>query len=192
MAASATPYGAEPQGTLTSGGSFSGKVRHFPIATTYGTQINNGDFVLCVNDGTVARAAVTTTVPTGLVGVFLGCAYTDPTSGQFTVSNYWPASNAATDAVAYVADDPFLVFKMQGDGTLAATTVFNNATAINTAVTSTLGRSKNAIDASSAAVTNTLPIRILELIDDPAGNDYRDAICTYNPGKHAHLAPLGV
>ena len=192
MAAAATPYGAEPIGTLSASGSFSGKVRHFPIAASYATQISYGDFVQCVSDGSVARSAVTTTVPTGLVGVFMGCAYTDPTTNQKTFSQFWPASNAATDAVAYVADDPFLVFKMQGDGTMAATTVFNNATAINTAGSATIGRSKNAIDADSAATTNTLPIRILELIDDPAGNTYRDAICTYNPGKHAHLAPLGV
>jgi hypothetical protein len=192
MASTATPFGAEPVGTLSASGSFSGKVRHYPIATTYGTQISYGDFVLCVDDGSVARAAVTTTVPTGLVGIFMGCTYTDPVTGQFTCSQYWPASNAATDAQALVADDPFLVFKMQADGTLADTTVFNNCSCNNVTTGVGLGRSKNSLDASAAAVTNTLPIRILELEDDPRGNEYRVAVCTYNPGKHAHLAPLGV
>jgi hypothetical protein len=192
MASSASPFGAEPVGCLTSAGSFSGKVRHFPIAASYATAIFYGDWVQCVNDGSVAKSAVTTSVPTGLVGVFVGCAYTDPTTNQKTFSQQWPASNAATDAVAYVVDDPFLVFKMQADGTMAATTVFNNASCVSTAGDTNIGRSKNAIDADTAATTNTLPVRVLELINNPEGNDFREVLGTYNPGKHAHLAPLGV
>lgn len=191
MASSATPSGAEPTGTLSASGSFTGKVRHYPIASAYGTQISYGDFVKCVNDGTVDRAAVTTTFPTGLIGVFMGCAYTDPNTNQKTFSQYWPAGTVASDAVAYVCDDPHLVFKMQADGTMAATTLFNNASVIDTAG-GTLGRSKSAIDASSAATTNTLPIRIVELIDNPEGNDFRDVLCTYLPVSHALLVTTGV
>ena len=33
---------------------------------------------------------------------FLGCAYTDPTTGQFTPNQYFPASTAADDISAYV------------------------------------------------------------------------------------------
>jgi hypothetical protein len=172
MASTATPSGAEPTGTLSASGSFTGKVRHYPIASAYGTQISYGDFVKCVNDGTVDRAAV-------------------PNTNQKTFSQYWPAGTVASDAVAYVCDDPHLVFKMQADGTMAATTLFNNAAVIDTAG-GTLGRSKSAIDASSAATTNTLPIRIVELIDNPEGNDFRDVLCTYLPGSHALLVTTGV
>ena len=54
MSSVAAPYGAEPVGTLSASGSFTGKVRHYPIATTYGTQISYGDFVTIVAGGGVA------------------------------------------------------------------------------------------------------------------------------------------
>ena len=47
------------------------------------------------------------------VRICMGCSYTDPTTKQKTFSQFWPASNAATDAMAYVLDDPFGVFQMQ-------------------------------------------------------------------------------
>ena len=98
MATTAAPYGARPIGTLSASGSFTGKVRHLPIITTYGTQISNGDFCKVAADGTIAKDTGTTA--TTAVGIFLGCSYTDPTTSQKTFSQYWPASNAATDAMA--------------------------------------------------------------------------------------------
>ena len=120
MSATAAPYGAEPVGTLSASGSFSGKVRHYAIATTYGTQISYGDFVDIVQGGGVEKNTMTDTANAVTLGIFMGCAYTDPTSGQKTFSQYWPASNAATDAVAYVLDDPYVLFKLQGSGAIQA------------------------------------------------------------------------
>jgi len=190
MSTTATPYGAEPVGTLSASGSYSGKVRHIPIVTTEATAIFYGDFVKLISGGTVSKAATTTTVPTGTVGIFLGCAYTDPSTNQMTFNQQWPAANAATDAVAYVADDPNLVFKMQADGALLATKVGLNCSAISTAGSTAIGRSKNALDASTAATTNTLPFRILEIIDPTSA--FPEALVTWLPGKHAYVAPLGV
>ena len=53
MASSATPMGAEPVGCISSSGSFTGKVRHYKIASGYGTAIFYGDFVKIVSSGTV-------------------------------------------------------------------------------------------------------------------------------------------
>ena len=53
MASSAKPYGARPIGTLSASGSWSGKVRHLPIGSGYGTAIMNGDFVKLVADGDI-------------------------------------------------------------------------------------------------------------------------------------------
>ena len=72
MATTATPMGAEPVGTLSASGSFTGKVRHIKIANAYGTDIFYGDFVKLVNTGTVEKAAVTTAVVAGTVGIFVG------------------------------------------------------------------------------------------------------------------------
>jgi len=187
--------GARPVDSLGSTGSYTGKFRHIPIATTYATDIFTGDFVKLVSGGTVERTAVTTTVPTGYVGIFQGCAYTDPTTNQKTFSAYWPASNAATDAVAYVADDPNLVFIMQGDGAITAAKLGLNCSAINTAGNTVIGRSKNALDASTAATTNTLPFRLLEFVEsgnNTAGDDFTECFVTLLPTKHAYLTVLGI
>ena len=58
MASSATPMGAEPVGCISSSGSFTGKVRHYKIASGYGTAIFYGDFVKIVSSGTVEKTPV--------------------------------------------------------------------------------------------------------------------------------------
>jgi hypothetical protein len=89
MATTATPTGAEPTDTLSASGSFTGKVRHIKIASAYDTAIFYGDFVQIVSSGTVEKAAVTTSVAAGIVGIFVGCTYTDPNSSQMTFSQQW-------------------------------------------------------------------------------------------------------
>jgi hypothetical protein len=195
MASSATPSGAEPVGTLSASGSFTGKIRHIKIASAYNTSVFYGDFVKLVAAGTVEKAAVTTAVVAGTVGIFVGCAYTDPNTKQKTFSQYWPADTVASDAVAYVVDDPKLVFQMQGDGSIAQTGLGNNVQAISTAGSTDIGRSRNALDASSIATTNTFPLRIVDFVDGPdsaVGDSFTDCIVTWLPGSHAYDTALGV
>jgi hypothetical protein len=187
--------GAEPVGTLSASGSFTGKVRHIKIASGYGTGIFYGDFVKLVAAGTAEKAAVTTAVVTGTVGVFVGCAYTDPNTNQKTFSQQWPASTVASDAVAYVVDDPKLVFQMQGDGSIAQTGLGNNVQAISTAGSTSIGRSKNALDASSINTTDSFPLRIVDFVDGPSsavGDSFTDCIVTWLPGSHAYDTATGV
>lgn len=192
MASTATPYGAEPIGTLSASGSFSGKVRHYKIASGYATAIYMGDFLAPVNDGTVAKDTGTTTMTP--IGIFLGCSYTDPNTSQITFSQRWPASTVASDATAYVLDDPYVLFKMQADDTLAQTALFNNAAVVQTAGSATFGKSRNALDASTIATTATLPLRIVEFIEGPfsaVGDAFTDVVCKFNAG-HVHLNTTGV
>ena len=205
MATTAAPYGARPIGSLSSSGSFTGKVRHLPIITTYGTQISYGDFVKLVASGNIEKDAGTTALTA--VGIFLGCSYTDPTTSQKTFSNYWPASNAATDAMAYVLDDPFVIFQMQSDEALNTTDRGLNASVVVTAGSSTIGKSKSALDGSTPATTNTLPLRILSFVDGPsslppkgttASDTYPDVIVKFNAASsgsasnHSYLNATGV
>ncbi len=195
MAIVAAPSGAEPVGTLSASGSFTGKVRHIKIASAYNTAIFYGDFVKLVAAGTAEKAVVTTAVVAGTVGVFVGCAYTDPTTKQPTFSQYWPASTVASDAVAYVADDPNLVFQMQADEAVAQTGLGNNVSAVSTAGSTDIGRSRNALDGGSIATTNTLPLRIVDFVDGPksaVGDAFTDCIVTWLPGSHAYDTALGV
>jgi hypothetical protein len=182
MATSATPNGAEPVNTLSASGSYTGKVRHIKIASGYGTAIFYGDFVKLVSSGTVEKAEVTTSVVAGTVGIFVGCSYTDPSTSQLTFNQQFPASTAASDIMAYVVDDPKLVFKMQGDEAIAQTGLGNNISAVNTAGSTSIGRSKNALDGGSIATTNTLPLRVLEFVEGPnstVGDAFTDCLVTY-------------
>jgi len=167
--------------------------------------MSNGDFCKVANDGTIAKDAGTTALTA--VGIFLGCSYTDPTTNQKTFSNYWPASNAATDAMAYVLDDPFVVFQMQADEALNNTDRGLNASVVVTAGNTTFGKSKNALDGSTPATTNTLPLRIIDFVDGPsslppkgttASDTYPDVIVKFNAASsgsasnHSYLNATGV
>ena len=193
MSATATPMGAEPVGGLSACGSFSGKVRHIKIASGYATNIFYGDFVKLVNTGTIEKDAGTSTATP--VGIFMGCFYTDPSTSQPTFNQMWPTGTVADDAMAYVLDDPDAVFRMQGDGSLAQTTLGNNIAIIQSSGSTTIGRSKNAVNAGTAATTDTLPLRILEFMDGPdstVGDAYTDVLLTYNFGMHQYRNATGI
>jgi len=184
MSSSATPYGARPVGTLSASGSFTGKVRHYGIASGYGTAIFYGDFVKLVAAGTVEKDTGTTTLTP--VGIFLGVSYTDPNTSQKTFSQYFPASTAADDIQAYVLDDPNVLFEMQADGSAAVTNIGNNVAVVQTAGSTSIGTSKNAIDISTAATTTaTLPVRIVDISpksDNASGDSYTDLVAKFNAG----------
>jgi hypothetical protein len=193
MSSTATPMGAEPIGTLSASGSFTGKVRHLKIASNYGTAIFYGDFVKTVAAGTIEKDTGTTSLtPTG---VFMGCSYTDPTTNQPTYSQFYPASTVASDIKAYVLDDPNVLMKMQGDDSLAQTAIGNNVAIVQTAGSTSIGRSKNAVDSSTiAATTATLPLRIIDFVDGPdssVGDAYTDVIVKFNAG-HQYDNTTGV
>jgi hypothetical protein len=192
MAATATPMGAEPVGTLSASGSFSGKVRHIKIASGYAANVFYGDFVKMVAAGVIEKDTGTATMTP--VGVFMGCAYTDPNTKQKTFSQMWPTGTVASDAVAYVLDDPDAVFKMQSDESLAQTDLGNNIGVVQTSGSTDIGRSKNALDGSTAATTNTLPLRIVEFVDGPdsaVGDAYTDALVIFNSGMHQYRQATG-
>ena len=62
-----------------------------PVANNYGTQLNVGDIIIPVSDGTVAQAANNSTI---LLGVITGTSYvqTGVYAGKRTPSNFIPAS----------------------------------------------------------------------------------------------------
>ena len=192
MSTTALPMGAEPVGGLSACGSFSGKVRHIKIASGYATNIFYGDFVKLVAAGTVEKDAGTTTLTP--VGIFMGCFYTDVGTGQPTFNQSWPTGTVAADAMAYVLDDPDCVFRMQGNGSLAQTTLGNNIAVVQTAGSTSIQRGRNSVNSATAATTNTLPLRILEFVDGPdstVGDAFTDVLLTYNAGMHQYRRALG-
>ena len=139
------PYGLKPV-NLIGGQVFAGSTRSLPIMYGYSTNIFYGDFVK-LNRGFVERQAVTTAGgAAGMVGIFLGCSFTNPTTKQKQFSQYWPASTAAGDAVAIVCDDPDTVFQ-------AAIVTANGGTTIGSAGMALVGQNLQGSD--KAGSTNT-------------------------------------
>ena len=168
------PYGLKPI-NLIGGQVFAGSTRDYPITNGYSTAIFYGDYV-GLSRGEIVRLSVSTGTAGNQTGIFLGCSFTNPVTKQKQFQQYWPASTAAGDAVAIVADDPDQVFK--GVVCSATTAVASGARAMigqnlaminNTGSTAT-GNSKNAILAPSdtPATTSTLPVRVLGLVTDTA------------------------
>jgi hypothetical protein len=194
MASSATPMGAEPVGSLVSC-AYNAKITHYKIANNFGTAIFYGDFVKWADNNpntTIQKDTGTTSLTP--IGVFLGCAYTDPTTGQFTNSLHYPASTAADDIVAYVASDPFLVMQMQSDESLSQDDLGKNVAVVQTAGSTSIGRSRNAIDGSTANTTNTLPLKIIDFVDGPdsaIGDGFTDVLVMFNVG-HQLLNTTGI
>jgi len=194
MSSSATPMGARPCGTVV-GSPYQGKVTHYKIKNAYGTSIFFGDFVKWGDDNpntTIQKDTGTATLTP--IGVFLGCAYTDPSTGQFTPNQYFPASTAADDIVAYVATDPFVLMQMQSDESLGQDDLGKNCAVVQTAGSTAIGTSKNAVDGSTANTTNTLPLKVVDFADGPdseVGDSYTDVLVMFNVG-HQLLNTTGI
>jgi len=190
MSATATPYGMRPVGVL--GGRVNNNAfNSYKIASGYAANVFYGDVVKLVSDGVVEKDTGTTTLTP--IGVFVGCRFTNPTTKELTFSQYWPTGTVASDAFAYVVDDPYAVFQIQGDDTLAQTALGNNAAIVQTAGSTAIGTSKNALDASTINTTNTLPLRIVAFVDGPdsaVGDAYTDVIVKFN--NHQLTTTTGV
>jgi len=108
------PYGFKPVNRLD-GLPYAGATRKLPIEYAYSQNLFYGD-VVQISGGTIVRSSYTpasspTSPIAGTIGIFLGCSYTSPTTGQKLFAQYWPASTAANDAEAIIVDDPRALMK---------------------------------------------------------------------------------
>jgi hypothetical protein len=169
------PYGLKPV-NLIGGQVFSGSTRNYTIQNNYGTSIYYGDFVT-LSSGLVTRAAVTSsTSGKQTIGIFLGCSYTSPTTGQKLFSQYYPASTAAGDIQAIVCDDPDTVFKTAMVSAAGGTTISSASQAIvglnlagsDLAGSTATGNSSNAAVSPTTTPSTGLALRVLSLVPDTA------------------------
>ena len=199
MATTAAPYGLKAV-NLVGGQPYAGSTRQLKIASGYAANIYNGSVVSIVAAGTVEIVSEVGSnadaFPAGTVGVFVGCSYTDPGTKQKLFKQYWPAGTVASDAVAYVIDDPDVVFQIQADDTLAQTALGINIPVVNpTAGDTVTGNSTMAADASAIAVTNTLAFKIIDFVDSTTssvGDTYTDILVKFNPLSHAYTNGTGI
>ena len=125
--------------------------------------------------GTIGRHAASGTVP--IVGVFNGCSYTDPTSGETVFSNSYPGSIAASDIVANIIDDPMVQFSIQSDEAFPVTDLFGNFDIVDSSPVgdTKTGTSNMQLDTSTGATTATLPLKAIDISQDPENSDVASA-----------------
>ena len=149
---------------------YTGGQSRYRIAANYGTAIFQGDMVAQVTGGGVEIHADGGTVP--IVGVFNGCRYTDPTTKKETFSNFYPASTNASDIEAFIIDDPNVVFEIQADEAFPVADLLGNFDTIKTNSGSTkTGISGDEVDVSTGATTATLPLKVIDISQDPNNQD---------------------
>jgi hypothetical protein len=211
------PYGLKPI-NLIGGQVFAGATRQRRIASG-ASSIGFGDPVIFVNDGTIAVSTSTTTAPaTGFAGVFLGCQFVSSVTGQPTFSQAWISGTsvkANTFITAFVCEDPdqlFQVAVVTGTTVVSTSTgltysnINNNVALVANTLNTVSNDSQQGILLSSADVTASLPIRIVDLVPDTAFTYsgtvyYPEAIVKFNApnitgstflGGHAYYNPTGL
>lgn len=187
MSAIAAPFGLRPSYHP------SGTIRPVvsTIASAYNTNIFQGSPVGYVAAGGIAMAAAGGTAVAGASGAFQGVEYT-PTNGRRVYSNTWPANQVATEIVAYLTEDPLIVYQIQANATLTRAAVgeqfdwSTNGSANGNTVT---GLSTVSLDVASTAANAGL--RVLGLTPGP-DNDWGDAfpIVDVQLSEHQFVATI--
>jgi len=114
-----------------------------------------------------------------LLGSLNGVFYTDSSTSKPTWANHLEASNAATDIVAFVADDPYERFEIQVNSTLAVADVFSNGDIVYAAGDSANYISKVELDAATVTTDSDVQLKILGATKDDDNNTLLNST-TYN------------
>lgn len=212
------PYGLQPI-NLIGGQVFAGATRQRRIDSG-ASSIGFGDPLKFASDGTVVVCTETTTPPdAGFAGVFLGCTFVSSVTGQPTFSQQWTAGTsvkAGSYVVAYVADDPNTLFKAVGvtaslvvstTGGFVYSDIGTNVALVANTLNTNTGDSRQGLLTSSVAVTRSLPVRIVDVVEDTSFVSsgtvyYPEVIVKFNApyltsvslivGGHAYNTPLGI
>jgi len=182
------PYGLVPV-KMVDGSPYNGAQRAYKIESGNATAIYHGDFVALGTDGLIDRTAAGDSIE--YAGVFVGCSYTDPVYG-LTFRNYYPGGVTADDITAYVVDGANVLYKVAvvdsgGDVSgIAQSEVGNNVGLDDQSPVGndTTGKSYVAVDDASHASTASLPLRIVQGVEetkDSSGN-FTEVLVKFNTG----------
>jgi hypothetical protein len=168
-----SPYGLESINRID-GLPYAGQIRQIPIATGFATAILAGDTVKISNGYLVRDTGTNNATP---CGVLVGCSYIN-SSGQPVQGQFYPAGLATSTnaAYAYVVDDPMASFKVAvvSSGSTVTTTgvsravVGSNMALVQNTGSTVTGNSAAAVLAGSDDTTNTLPLRVIDVVPGTA------------------------
>ena len=149
MSTTSAPFGLapaySPSGTL--------RPAVYPILSTYGTGILTNQPVKIGTNGTIEAAAVNDR----FIGTFQGVTYTG-TDGVTRFSPNWVASTVGTDIRATVSLDPTIIYQIQANATMAASTVGGQYDFTAASGSTVTGLSTQMLDVASVAANAALQV----------------------------------
>lgn len=166
------PYGFKPV-NLIGGQPYAGSTRNLPIAYNYGTAIYFGDPVT-LSSGYAVLPSLPVNSTNTIVGYFVGCYYTNPTTKQRLYSQYYPGNVTAGDITAIVVDDPDVILQVAATTTAGGSTIgsFSSLLVGSNVVGGTqtgsaqTGDSLMSVVGASAAGASTAGFRVIQLVPD--------------------------
>tara|TARA_R100001369_G_scaffold87178_1_gene122356 strand:+ start:756 stop:1343 length:588 start_codon:yes stop_codon:yes gene_type:complete len=171
MANKDAPFGLKPT-RMIGGGPYNGGQSRYRIASNATPSIFQGDLVVQVADGTIARYDLSTASGGAVVlGVFNGCRFTDPNTKKETFQNFYKANTVTADTEAFVIDNPNVVFEVQSDEAFAVTALFANFKPTAGTGSTFTGQSGVELDFSTLAATAALPLKAIDISLDPDNDD---------------------
>ena len=184
------PFGFMPIRTRSGAKQPQYEIREGAIPSGYGTAMYTNQMIKLVTGGTIQPAAAGDRV----LGTFAGCEFVD-SDGRVRVSSYWPASQTiltGTSVTVYYYSAQETVYRVQADGTLAITSVgdqadLSNATDANT----TAGLSQQTLSTTLAGAAGNAQFRILKLgedVDNALGDTY--VIVDVEISEHQYTADV--
>lgn len=204
MAGTATPYGLLPIGRLGSSPYTGGTVRQYRVTADNSIAIYTNGLVTtaagAINGVGTAPAAGTLSTNTP-IGICTGVQYTVPTLKYTLNAQYLPANAITagyTNILVSVVDDPKALFMAQANTTVTQASIGLNAQILTLTGSTTTGLSQ--ITIGSIATTNTLPLRIVDLVNQNSifggglsapGDAFTDCIVMWNFQTHAYDFPTG-
>ena len=185
MSATSAPFGMRP--AFHPSGLDRARAYADGIVSGYGSDILKGQPVKLVTAGVIQPAAS----GDAFLGAFDGVEWTD-TTGRRRISNYWPASTAyqAGSCIAYVWDDPLVVYEMQADGSLTQAAIGDQYNITNaTAGSNVTGLSQCTLGTTGAGAGFNKQMRVVNLAPYP-GNAWGDAytIVQCQIAEHQYVA----
>ena len=140
----------------------------YDIASGYAANIFSGDPVVLV----VGKVNVMTGDTDRILGVFAGCEY--EANGVPTFSAYWPSGTSATNAKAYVLDDPSQLYVVQADASITAGDIGELNFGVTLGAGSTVTKRSGFGVKAATRATTSLAVRAISLVDEP-GNTITSA-----------------
>ena len=175
MANVLAPFGFTPIRRVD-GASWTGNLSVRKIAAANTHYFFKGDPVVSLNTGYIdVVAAASLPGNAQIAGIFVGCEYLSTAMGRVNWSPLFPGGDTTNDVIAYIIDDPFVVYAVQTSNNSSNPVGLNKISAnanfgvTNTIGTSTAGNTLNGISgcyldgATISTGTTNLPFRIYDV-----------------------------